>query len=365
MKAGAGGFAAGPEAVDRRAAVEVHLDAAHVIMRGRADRDRFCDRIDSRRAAERRDAPENAPRNRESRARRASRKMRCPSAMCRQTARATTSRGASSARGVSAMKRVPFSSTRIAPSPRTASLMRFKRRSRRIERGRVELDEFEIGECGSGAGGERKALAEGAGGICPMREEAADTARGDDDAARRATAAGHSAPEARSPVTAPSSTSRRRAASAFDHLDRGRRADRPRQGANDLAPGRVAAGMDDSLAPMRGLEPKQQGAVGAAVELNSETLEIFDRRGRRAENAARQQSRRKAHRPPPAYRQRGLPASSSGPILAAIPPCARMLDVSAPSGALLSSTQGSGARRSAVISPATPPPTISGRASRS
>ena len=52
-----------------------------------------------------------------------------------------------------------------------------------IERGGVELDEFEVGEGGAGAGGEDEALADGAGRIGAVAVEAAEAAGGDDDAA--------------------------------------------------------------------------------------------------------------------------------------------------------------------------------------
>ena len=77
---------------------------------------------------------------------RASRKTRWPAAIWRQTARETTSRGSSSARPSPAMKRVPASSMRIAPSPRTASLIKRHRVETDIERGGMELDELHIRE---------------------------------------------------------------------------------------------------------------------------------------------------------------------------------------------------------------------------
>ena len=56
--------------------------------------------------------------------------------------------------------------------------------------------------------------------------------------------------------------------------------------------------------------------------------------------------------------------SSSSPIAAASPPCAHRLEASAPSGAFDNSTTGSGARCSAVISPAAPPPMMMARPAR-
>lgn len=57
-------------------------------------------------------------------------------------------------------------------------------------------------------------------------------------------------------------------------------------------------------------------------------------------------------------------ALSSAPMLAAMPPCAQALDVSAPRAARVTITEGSGANVSAVISPARPLPTITVRPAR-
>src|ERR1700733_1894995 len=105
-----------------------------------------------------------------------------------------------------------------------------------------------------------------------MQKEAADPARGDHDAVRFQE---HGAIETRGNEACYGTVFDAQAtrAEAFDQADRGRRADRPRQGADDLAPGCVTAGMDDALASMRGLEPQQQGAVRAAIELHVEAFE--------------------------------------------------------------------------------------------
>ena len=51
MRAGRGDFAGRPQAVERGAAVRVGRDAAHVVVRGRRDRDRLARRIDAGAAA--------------------------------------------------------------------------------------------------------------------------------------------------------------------------------------------------------------------------------------------------------------------------------------------------------------------------
>jgi len=108
---------------------------------------------------------------------RASRNTRWSAAICCQTARATASRGANSAPGMSAMKRSPFSPTRVAPSPRTASLNSFRRERSGVECRRGELDEFKIGHRRAGPRREREALAKGSGRICPVQEQSADAFR--------------------------------------------------------------------------------------------------------------------------------------------------------------------------------------------
>ena len=123
VQAGAGRLAAGPQPVDAMLRpARVHGDAAHVVMRRRAHRNRLRRRVDAGRAAGGGDGGEAARRNRRRAPARASRKTRWPAGRWRQTARATTSRGSSSAPGWPAMKRAPVSSIRMAPSPRTASL---------------------------------------------------------------------------------------------------------------------------------------------------------------------------------------------------------------------------------------------------
>ncbi len=123
VQPGAGRLAHGPQAGHGGAAIRIHGDAAHVVMRGRADRDRR--RGGSMPAAwQAAKMPGKCAANRAPRQARASRNTRWPARMRAQTARLTTSRGSSSARprASSAMKRVPVSSIRVAPSPRTASL---------------------------------------------------------------------------------------------------------------------------------------------------------------------------------------------------------------------------------------------------
>ncbi len=122
------------------------------------------------------------------------------------------------------------------------------------------------------------------------------------------------------------------------------------------AAGGIAAGMDDAPARMRGLQPECDAALSA--------------RGRTAHRG-----RRASRSPPAPPPSRGAPPAdrrarrrrfsvstawssgwSSSPMAAAMPPCAQAVAASRPRSALASSVTGTGARRSAVASPATPPP---------
>ncbi len=99
----------------------------------------------------------------------------------RAIARATTSRGASSPSGwASKTKRRPCSSISVAPSPRTASDTR-NDVARRPAYRRVELEELEVGDVGSGADRRRDAVARRHLGVGRVRVQLAGAARGQHD----------------------------------------------------------------------------------------------------------------------------------------------------------------------------------------
>ena len=123
VRAGRRYFAAGPQSLQRGAAVRVDGDAAHVIMRGRRDRDRLRRRIDAGGDAARIDGREISRRNarRAPRARRGTRRGRRRSRRTRRARRCRAAR-ARPADGRASMKRSPASLIRVAPSPRSASV---------------------------------------------------------------------------------------------------------------------------------------------------------------------------------------------------------------------------------------------------
>jgi hypothetical protein len=116
VQAGARRLAASPQTAEATAPRLIDLDAAHVVMGSRPDRNRPNGGVGAGNCARRGD---NREVPRKVAAKRMARVEEDAVAfdMCRHTARATTSRGASSLPGVISMKRVPVSSTSVAPSP--------------------------------------------------------------------------------------------------------------------------------------------------------------------------------------------------------------------------------------------------------
>ena len=146
----------------------------------------------------------------------------------------------------------------------------------------------------------------------------------------------------------------------FEDRDRGGRAGRRDQGAHDLAPRAVAAGMGDAASRMRGFEAEREGAVGRPVEADAEPGEVFDRSRR---GAGEEIHDRGVAKPVAGGDRVGrMPGRAVvGPQRRRHPPCASRLEPSAPRGALVSTTTGRGASASAVIRPATPAPTMTTR----
>ena len=149
MKTCAGGFADGPQTFDIGAAREVHLDAAHVIMRRRAHRDRLAHRIDARGTAMLRHAREmrceiaDIPRIEEDAMSGAQLR---PDSAGDDIARREFGPGDSSHETVAILidEDRAFAANGLADETDL--------RSRAIERGRMELHEFHIAQYGARAG---------------------------------------------------------------------------------------------------------------------------------------------------------------------------------------------------------------------
>ena len=226
---------------------------------------------------------------------------------------------------------------------------------RDVERGRMELDELQVGENRARARREREALAEAAGRVGAVLVKPADAAGRDHDLVGRKQRRASGSDRARSPRTALSSTTSRRASKPSSTSIEGVARAAATSARINSRPVAVSAGMDDAAPAMRGLEPKGEAAVRRAVEAHAEARELFDGGGRgrtkRSTIAASQSPS------PAAIVSAGMQrrASSSGPSAAAMPPCAqtrrRPRRRAAPS---IRSRPAAGASSSAVISPATP-----------
>ena len=175
VQAGAGALADRVEPGQRGAAVEVDRDPAHHVVGGRGDRDRLAARVEAGLGERGEDVGEAG--RVERRAGRAS-PPRSPSASSRsRIAAVTASRGASSS-----VKRSPAASSRVAPSPRIASVIRSPSAgARQRQGGRVELAELEVGELGAGGCGQHRPGADrppGVGRPAPERRGAAGREHG-------------------------------------------------------------------------------------------------------------------------------------------------------------------------------------------
>lgn len=153
-----------------------------------------------------------------------------------------------------------------------------------IERGGMELDEFEIDKLGAGARGNRQTLAEAAERIGAIAEKAAyatcsqhDAAGRQDNVARRA-GCQYTGDRAVFDQQAP-------CLAMFEHRYRRRPPDRDSQRAHQFATGRVACRMNDAAAAMCGLEPEAQFAVLRTVEGNAKACQFFDCAGRDFDDA--------------------------------------------------------------------------------
>ncbi len=149
-------------------------------------------------------------------------------------------------------------------------------RARRIERGRMELHEFDVAQRGTGARGDGQPLAPGADRVGAMGEEPADAAGRDDDAigAQKDRAAGAFGDKAGNLAILDAQAPRGK---AFKDRDGRRSANSGGQSQSNLAAGLVAAGVDDAVTAVRRFEAEFQAAVGAAIEGHAEPQQIFDR----------------------------------------------------------------------------------------
>ena len=178
------------------------------------------------------------------------------------------------------MKRSPALLTRIAPSPRSASVASGAGIAAHVERGRMELDELGVGDHGAGARRSGQPAPLGLARIGGDRIEPAEAARGQH----------HGAGRDGDRLGVFSRRPRRDAGDiaavgqeivhddAFKHADRRRLAHGRDQRGHDLGAGPVALDPHDAAARVRGLARKQEAALLVAVERNAVAEQILDAR---------------------------------------------------------------------------------------
>ena len=163
----------------------VHVDAAHVVVRRRARPGSARARGSSRR----RGRPRTTRGKRSGKLRPPPRARRGRRAAGRDERRRRPARRRRAARAraaaVARQNRAPCSSTRIAPSPRSASVSSGMGSTPDVERRRVELHELHVGQARAGARGQREAVADGVRRIGGVRVEAAQAAGREHHGARR------------------------------------------------------------------------------------------------------------------------------------------------------------------------------------
>ena len=145
------------------------------------------------------------------------------------------------------------------------------------DRGRVELDELEVGEVGARGAREQQARSVGAGRVGRARPQRRGAARGQDHGARGDDAPVVAGDRADAPVVA---RQQRPHAAALEHVDALLLDHVGRQLAQDPPPRGAAARVDDPADPVAALEPEREVAVAIRVEAHAERLEVGEARGR-------------------------------------------------------------------------------------
>ena len=168
-------------------------------------------------------------------------------------------------------------SSRVAPSPRTASVI--SRPSKRLpgqgQRGRVELAELEVGEVGPGCRRQHRAGADRAAGVVVRRQSAAAPPV----ASTVAAAAADRAAVAEQPVAALAVAPQGHAEVPLADLDAGLGGDHRRQLPGDLPAGLAATGVDDAAAGVATLKAEGQLTFRVEVELDAALAQFPDRVG--------------------------------------------------------------------------------------
>ena len=275
MEARARGLTASPETFDRCTPGKIDRDAAHVVMRRRADWNRLGDRIDSggvakagdRRKAARKIEVRHVPRVEKNPV---ARRQVPPDRARDNIARCKLGAGHADHEAMASLvdEDRPFAAHGLADE--------LKRRRNAIERGRMKLDKFEIGHGHARLRREGQPFTPRSSRISAMLEQAADAASRDDGALRSenhrsASAFGDNSCHG---VIFDEQPPRRE---TFDHGDGGRFARKTGQGPHDFASAAIAAGMNDPPARMRGFEAKNKFAFAVAIERHAAPDQFADR----------------------------------------------------------------------------------------
>ena len=192
-------------------------------------------------------------------------------------ASATSSRGASSS-----TKRSPSAFSSVAPSPRTASVIRKPSRGP-SSRSAVGWNCMNSRSASTRAGVAREAEpgAHRSARVCGARPERGHAAGGEDHArAPRARAARRRVAATVSPAAAAVVGGNRGGGERLEHLDALVGGRERRQRARDPPPGGRAAGVHDAALRVPALEPEREVAVAVGVELHAEPLEVAHALGR-------------------------------------------------------------------------------------
>ena len=285
MQPGTADFAAGPQAVHRAAAFDIHRYPAHVIVHSRPDRNRISRGIDPCHFAERGNdgiafckfRPRMFPRVEED-------------AMSFRAAAPDRARddvaGRKFGAGLVRHEALPG----VVDQDRAVAAHGFghqRHRTRRpVEGGRVKLDELEIGEYRACTRRQRQSLAEATGRVGTVQKQPADATCGDHDAAgidHQRTLRVHGE-HALDGIVLDDQAPR---LDAFKQGNRRTAAHRCDQCAHDFASGAIAGGVHDPVAAMRGFKAEPPAAVGPPVEGDAKPGEMLDGRRRRVDDAAR------------------------------------------------------------------------------
>ncbi len=180
-------------------------------------------------------------------------------------------------RGGSACMNVsPRTFTSRAPSPRSASEIRNRGASGILERGRMKLDELEIGDARAGVVRERDAVAGRDRRIRRLAEDLAGAAGREQDRARPRSIGGRrDRSKYRTPATRPVSTTRSVTSAWLIVVTVCSGRDLLPQRAADLAAGGIA-GVEDAPDAVRRFEAERQLAVRIAIEARAPVDQLAD-----------------------------------------------------------------------------------------